>query len=280
MNCEQARELLGPATDNELANESAAMVAGHISKCVQCQEEWDQILSVRAGINEIVGAQRPSDDFEKRIISALHKDQQASKVKYMSTFFIGAAATVLLVSLALYSPAFRAQQGSEVQSQKLTPNSEGQIATAIVGEDLVASIGHHSSGPEDKSFLVDYVGKKDAAELIPKVGFAMQQIKLANYALYGTDVVKAGQGKTLVRMCFNCTDGSTTDCIDCYQAPTGLLSLKKTTMRQVVLENGKIASVGKIGKQSAVLVSYQGSDTLYVTPLAEEKLVKLVGQRA
>ena len=96
MNCEQARELLGPASDNELANESAAMVAGHISKCDQCQSEWEQILSVRAGIVDILAQQKPSDDFEKRIISALHRDQQASKVKYMTTFFIGAAATVLL----------------------------------------------------------------------------------------------------------------------------------------------------------------------------------------
>jgi anti-sigma factor RsiW len=265
MNCEQARELLGPASDNELANESAAMVAGHISKCDQCQSEWEQILSVRAGIGDILAQQKPSDDFEKRIISALHRDQQASKVKYMTTFFIGAAATVLLVSLALSSPYFAGRTPVPVQSQN-----------AIVAENLVASIGHHSSGPEDPSFVVDYVGKKDASDLAAKVGFAVQKIKLDNYGLYGSDIVKTSDGKTLVRMCFNSSDGSSTDCIDCYQAPTGLLSLRKTSMRQITLENGQVASIGKLGNQSALLISSNGADVLYVSPIASEKLIKLV----
>lgn len=286
MNCEQARELLGPASDNELANESAAMVAGHISKCNQCQSEWEQILSVRAGIVDILAQQRPSDDFEKRIISALHSDQQASKVKYMTTFFIGAAATVLLVSLALTSPYFAGRtplpvqsqgQGQEQrQGQKLAQGNSSESKDAIAAENLVASIGHHSSGPEDPSFVVDYVGKKDASDLAAKVGFAVQKIKLANYGLYGSDIVKTRDGKTLVRMCFNSSDGTSADCIDCYQAPTGLLSLRKTSMRQITLENGQVASIGKLGNQSALLLSKQGADILYVSPLASEKLIKLV----
>lgn len=279
MNCEQARELLGPASDNELANESAAMVAGHIEKCAQCQEEWDQILSVRSGIGDILAKQKPSDDFEKRIISALHKDQQADKVKYMSTFFIGAAATVLLVSLALSSSYLTGHSPEQIQSLKPAPNKEARAANAIAAENLVASIGHHSSGPEDPSFVVDYVGKKDASDLAPKVGFAVQKIQLPNYVLFGSDIVKAGRGKTLVRMCYNCTDGSSTDCIDCYQAPTGLLSLKKTSMQQIVLENGQVASLGKLGNQSALLLSSKGSEVLFVSPISSEKLIKLVAAR-
>ena len=288
MNCEQARELLGPASDNELANESAAMVAGHISKCNQCQSEWEQILSVRAGIVDILAQQRPSDDFEKRIISALHNDQQASKVKYMTTFFIGAAATVLLVFLALTSPYFAGRTPLQVQSQRqgqrqeqgqgqnLAQGNSSESKDAIAAENLVASIGHHSSGPEDPSFVVDYVGKKDASDLAAKVGFAVQKIKLANYGLYGSDIVKTSNGKTLVRMCFNSSDGTSADCIDCYQAPTGLLALRKTSMRQIVLENGQVASIGKLGNQSALLLSSNGADVLYVSPLASEKLIKLV----
>ena len=79
-----------------------------------------------------------------------------------------------------------------------------------------------------------------------------------------------------MRMCYTCNDGSSTDCIDCYQAPTGLLSLQKTSMRQVVLENGQIASLGKFGGQSALLLSKQGADILYVSPISSEKLIKLV----
>ncbi|MBP9093368.1 zf-HC2 domain-containing protein [bacterium] len=264
MNCEQARELLGPASDNELANESAAMVAGHISKCDQCQSEWEQILSVRAGIVDILAQQKPSDDFEKRIISALHQEQKNSRRKYLSAYLIGVAATIVLGSFAIsaFLSSFRSPLSSTLSS--------------IAAESLVASIGHHSTGPEDPSFVVNYVGKKDAVDLTPKVGFTVQRIKLTNYDLYGSDIVKTSDGKTLVRMCYNCTDGSSTDCIDCYQAPTGLLSLQKTTMSQIVLENGQVARLGKFGEQSALLLSKQGADILYVSPISSEKLIKLV----
>lgn len=264
MNCEQARELLGPASDNELANESAAMVAGHISKCGQCQGEWEQILSVRAGIVDILAQQKPSDDFEKRIVSALHQEQKNSRRKYLSAYLIGAAATIVLGSFAI----------STFLTSSRSPLSSS--ANSIAVDNLVASIGHHSSGPEDPSFVVNYVGKKDAVDLTPKVGFTVQKIKLANYGLYGSDIVKTSDGKTLVRMCYNCTDGSSTDCIDCYQAPTGLLSLRKTSMRQITLENGQVASIGKLGNQSALLLSSNGADVLYVSPIASDKLIKLV----
>jgi hypothetical protein len=264
MNCEQARELLGPASDNELANESAAMVAGHISKCDQCQAQWEQILSVRAGIGNILAEQKPDADFEKRIISALHQDQKNNRRRYFSAYLVGAAATLLLVSLTI--PTFLSWFRSPLSS----------LGNSIAAESLVASIGHHSSGPEDSNYVVNYVGKKDAVDLTPKVGFAVQKITIGNYLLFGSDIVKTAQGKTLVRMCYSCTDGSSTDCIDCYQAPTGLLALQKTSMRQVVLLDGQIANVGKIGGQSALLLSVKGTDVLYVSPISSEKLIKLV----
>jgi len=79
-----------------------------------------------------------------------------------------------------------------------------------------------------------------------------------------------------VRMCFNSGDRSSTDCIDCHQAPTGLLSLRKTSMHKITLENGQVASIGKLGNQSALLLSSNGADVLYVSPIASEKLIKLV----
>jgi len=280
MKCEEARALIGPASDNELANAEAALIAGHINDCMECRSEWDNILQVREGIGTIISANQPDTDFEKRIVATVYKEER-KRSRVSRNWATASIAAGVLISIAAFS-AVKLQNAKNQEKISLTTTvaKTAQAASTVALEDLVASVGHHSTGPEDPAYIVDYIGKSNPESFSTKAGFKIHTVKLANYVLHGSDIVKTKEAKTLVRMCYTCLDRTEENCIDCYQAPSGMLSFGKTSTKVIALANGRTARFGTLDGQSAVMISNKNFDTVYVSPIASNKLLDLVAPNA
>lgn len=281
MKCDQARALIGSATDNELANGEAALVADHIGDCAQCRDQWDKILRVRQGITDISRAQEPNADFEKRLIAGVYRQERKKSRASFNWAVVGIAA-LALISMGAVS-YFNIEKSKNTNQSVATtqPGLNKKASTESVEvEGLVLSVGHHSSGQESPAYKVQYKGKGNPSGFSAEAGFKIKAANLTNYVLEGSDIVKTSNHKTLVRMCYTSLTKGETDCIDCYQAPSGMLSFAKTSTREIVMANGQTARFGEVDGQSAVMVSNQGLDTLYVSPIAAKKLLQLVAPNA
>jgi len=123
MKCDQARALIGSATDNELANAEAALVADHISDCAPCRDQWDKILEVREGIRDIRRAQEPDGDFEKRLLIKVYREQRKkSQVAFNLAVGLAASALIAIGAVSYFKTANQA---------------------TVSVENLVAAVGHH-----------------------------------------------------------------------------------------------------------------------------------------
>jgi hypothetical protein len=262
MNCQDVKACLGSAADNELPNPEAALVADHLTHCPDCQSDWDKIIVVQEGIQEILKSTKPSADFEKRILWALDKEEKASKSKQKKWLVMGIAAAFALTIAA----------ASTFKQQYKNIDIAGSNLPAINVSELVTSTSHHSTGEEGKEFLVSYLGK--GAPQTPKLeletGFKPQEKTLGSFKISGSDLIKTG-GQSLIRVCY--TNPEKDYCIDCYQAAEGRLALKESVVEKIA---GKEIRVAALGEQSAVLTSYNGVDLLYVSPMPKDELARLV----
>ncbi len=281
MKCDQVRALIGPATDNELPNAEAALVAGHISDCAPCRDQWDKILKVRQGIIDISRAQEPNAGFEKRLIAGVYLEER-KKLRASFNWSVVGIAALALISMGAVS--YINLEKSKNENQSVATAQPGLNKTAPVEsvevESLVLSVGHHSSGQENPAYQVQYKGKANPSGFSVEAGFKIEPANLANYVLQGSDIVKTSNDKTLVRMCYTSLNKGETDCIDCYQAPSGMLAFAKTSTREIIMANGQTARFGEVDGQSAVMVSDRGLDTLYVSPIAAKRLLHLVSPNA
>lgn len=256
MNCNDVLACLDSAADNELPSSEAAILQGHLNSCSACKSDWDKIIDVRQGIKSILEDNRPKADFEKRIIDKLNTESRNKPNKIFRLSMLAAA----IFALILFT-------GSILN----VPKPSLQISSAVSVENLLASVDHHSNGPQDKNIKVEYLGNKDTAEISKIAGFNLSGIKMDDFKLEGSDIIRVPQNKVLVRMCF--TSDNYSHCIDCYQAPQGMLSFENSTTS--ILDGKEVKTYTSKG-QTALMLNKNGIDILYVGSLPKSELMKLI----
>ncbi len=256
MNCNDVLACLDSAADNELPSSEAAILQGHLNNCSACKNDWDKIIDVRQGIKSILENNRPKDDLDKRIIASLNTTSNIKQNRSLR-LLIGVAA---IFALILFT-------GSILN----VPKPSLQISSAVSVESLLLSVDHHSDGPQDKNIKVEYLGNKDTAQISKIAGFNLSGIKMDDFKLEGSDLIRVPQNKVLVRMCF--TSDNYSHCIDCYQAPQGMLSFQNCTTS--ILDGKEVKTYTAKG-QTALMLNKNGIDILYVGSLPKSELIKLI----
>lgn len=273
MNCEETKALIGPARDNELTSSETAKVMSHLSECNDCQGDWDKVIAVKEGIEKILARQGVPADLEKKISNALYEESRKDRQSRTRTLVLVAAAAVTIglgAFLTMQQPAGQIARAPGLQDSAQTAP---QIAAATSVEHILNTAGHHSDTSDDANINIDFVGEKDADELSRSSGLSVKASRLANYKLSGSDVIKVGKDKTMVRLCYVSDKGHGESCIDCYQAPSGMLSLGPSEMQTL---SGRSVRMSKIGADNVVVISANGMDIFYVSPMKEQDLMKLV----
>lgn len=258
MNCAEIRALIGPAADNELPNVELVKVNEHLSGCADCQGEWERVLAVKSAIGDIARANDMSDAFEKKILMALRQEERSRRGKRGWVVAGLAAAASFLLFFWARSPE---------------PAATVADKNAVNAERLVVGLNHHSDEVEDKSFDVKFVDTVDLTKLSSLAGFKLQPSAINSFDVYGADVVKSAQGKTLVRLCYTSSNKKYRTCIDCYQAPQGTIAFGGGTEETI---NGTKVRINRVANQSFLMVSHNGLDVVYSAAMPEEELLSLV----
>lgn len=256
MNCSEVLACLDSAADNELPSSQAAIIQGHLNSCSACKNDWDKIIDVRQGIKSILENNKPQNDLDKRIIASLNTPPNIKQNRSLRlTMALVAILALIIITGSILNVA----------------NQSIQISNGVSVERLLASVDHHSDGPQDKNIKVEYLGNKDTAQISKIVGFKLSGITIDDFKLEGSDLIKIPKNKTLVRMCF--TSDNYSHCIDCYQAPQGMLSFENSTTS---ILNGKEVKTYTSKGQTALMLNKNGIDILYVGSLPKNELIKLV----
>ncbi len=270
MNCEETKALIGPAVDDELTSADTARLMSHIEQCTSCKLEWDKLIAVKEGIKCIVEAEPAPADLEKRLLNAIHLEHQRN-IRLRASFLLVAAAAVAALgggAFLLLNPSTQPKLASS--NLESTPRAISSI------EKLLAVAGHHSETSDDAAITINFVGHKDARDLTPLAGFAVKQSILASshgtFNLSGSDMLKIGK-QNMVRLCYTSDDDQRVNCIDCYQAPQGMLSFVGGKPETI---NGKTVISGRIGEDTVIKISENGTDIFYVTPLPAKDLQELI----
>jgi len=256
MRCDETKALINSAADNELSTSEAALVSEHLNRCLDCTDEWEQVLKVRSTLREIIKNNQPSSTFEKNLLFTIDKEIRLTRNQSVQHLLGKFAASFLLI-VALGFGMFFYSQTQEARA-------------SVDVKQLVAGIGHHSDAPEDHAFIVSYMGR-GAEHLSQKIGFKYKDSSLKTFTLYGADKVSVSQNKPFLRLCYSNEEHS--NCIDCYQAPHGLLTLASSENQFI---NGKQVRIARIGNQSIVMINQQDLDVVYASALSQEELLKLV----
>ncbi len=280
MNCEETKALIGPARDNELTSSETAKVMSHLSECNDCQGDWDKVIAVKEGIQKLLDRQGVPVDLEKKISNALYEESRKDRQSRTRTIVLAAAAAVTLGLGAFMVMQQPSGQIAKAPEQKI-PGQQTQTAPQIASlpeaaasvEHILNTAGHHGETSDDANISIDYVGKQDSEDLSKSSGLSVKPSTLANYKLYGSDVIKVGKDKTMVRLCYVSNNGKGESCIDCYQAPSGMLSLGPSEIQTL---RGKTVRMSKVGSDNVVVISNNGMDIFYVSPMKEQDLIKLV----
>ena len=256
MQCEEVRALINPAADSELSTSEAALVSEHLNNCLGCSNDWDKVLKIRSMVKEMVDLNPSSLTLEERLLTAIDKEEKSSRRQNFKTLFGRiAVAAVMVMGIGIGIVQFS--------------NTSLQQANVDVSK-LVAGIGHHSDAPEDPAFSVKYMGH-GTENLSDKLGFKLKLSSLGSFSLYGADIVTNEKNKPFLRLCY--TNEDDTNCIDCYQAPHGMLTFGASQEQTV---NGKQVRLAKIGNQSVVMINDKDIDVVYASPISQDELLKLV----
>jgi hypothetical protein len=262
MNCSDARALSTPAIDNELTVELAAKFNQHVDECSDCRETWDSALHIRTGVKEILESFPPTTTLESKILADLSREERQTIRIWRNKWMLAVACVVpLILFVALGTPhSSKVSDSQSVQANNYT----------LTVNDLISKTSHADEEPPATQYADSITSQSISLSEKSKAGFPIIDANLVAYKLGGAEILVT-QNKKIVRMCFK-TDGDDL-CIDCYQAPSGVIALNKSPD---VRTGDEIVSTSSVGKINLVMFTKAGVDVVYASELPKEQLLKLV----
>ncbi len=254
MDCKEARAYLTPALDNELPMPDSARLSEHLATCENCRSDWNASLKLREGIRQLIQAIPENDSLEtellKNLRSAVTPKQRTGP---LSMRFAIAAALIACICCGLFF--YRSTLGSP-----------------IAVEALVKATSHGSN--EKKAGLFHVEGQLDGSldQAATVLGTAIVTSNLHPFHVSSVEVIADKQNRRAVRLCYTVDTGDSL-CIDCYQAPAGLLSFSGEVMQA---GDGRTVHYATMAGENVVMFSKQGKDIVYASALPKEKLLALV----
>jgi hypothetical protein len=274
MNCDAARPLLNLLTDDALGNKDTVLVQQHLSDCLECQWEWNEITWLRNRLSTFKEQLQPSPEFMSRLGKALDKEEinvyfanfSSRSVKYV-------AAMVIIISSVLLVPT----------SYKRNDTLSFASANSLI------------DGLSDPSRLH---AVEDRSQLIKETPYSMEFIKLPNWRLTKVGLYTLANYGPIARLDFsrpypstfakhgksesshhNCFGGGgkfgppPEQLLSCYQVPAGLIRADKGEQKMI---GNKKVRIGHHKLYQWALWSQNGLDYFLVTKMTEPDLEAVV----
>jgi len=255
MDCAKARVFMCPEIDDELPVTDSALLQEHLSACSACNYEWEALLLVDRNVRAAKERAVMPEDLPDRIISSLRKGEQArsGRAVFSLKFWSFSAAAVAVAFCICFM---------------LLPVRDS-------AESLVAETADGSANASQAHYKhVNSIGLAAKSEDMQSVGFAPRLQKFTGLKVAALDVYSDGSGRKVLRACYQ-DSRDHSFCIDCYQAPTGLLSFRGTEETTIA---GAKARVGRIGNHNVVMLTKNGLDYVYASPLEKKRLLTMIAR--
>lgn len=260
MDCAKALVFMCPEIDDELPVTDSAILQEHVSACSSCNDEWEALLLVDRSVKAVVDRVKVPAGLEDRILASVLREHNeraraGRKVKIwgFSTLAIAACLCVFFFS----------------------PNLVGE--PLVSAETLVNETADGSRSASQENFKhIDgfkFAIKSERSNLLSLISRANMR-HIAGLKIVAFDQYRDNSGKKILRACYQ----SSTDksfCIDCYCAPTGYLSFSQF---QEIRIAGKLGRFGKVGNHNVVILSENGSDYVYASPLDRGRLIAMISK--
>ena len=255
MDCAKARAFMCPELDDELPVTGSAMLQDHLTSCSRCSNEWEALLLVHQNIRALQASIVVPEALEERLITVIDSETRKRKVGFSSSarvVFLATLAVAACVSVFMFSSKTLIQDSAEM---------------------LVFETADGSKIHSKKNFKrVAGVDSRKLAATAKSIGLDSTPLAIAGLSVATNDVLQDHQGRKILRTCFQ-DSRDHSFCVDCYQAPSGLLSFKGAELNP---HTGRGGQFEHIGNHNVIMLSKNGVDYVYASTLSKDRLLALI----
>ncbi|MDR3614762.1 MAG: hypothetical protein P4L53_14480 [Candidatus Obscuribacterales bacterium] len=192
---------------------------------------------------------------EERLLTAINHAARKRKVGSPSSarvVFLAVLAVAACISLFVFSSKTLIKDSAEIL-----------VLETAHGSKILSKTNFHR---------VAGVNSRELAETAKSIGLTGAPLAILGLSVGTTDVLQDQQGRKILRTCFQ-DSRNHSFCIDCYQAPSGLLSFKGAELNPKM--RGR-AQFEHIGNHNVIVLSKNGVDYIYASTLSKERLLALI----
>lgn len=259
MDCARARAFMCPEIDDELQISDSAQLQEHLSSCSACGLEWEALIAVKKATRKVAERVVVPQELHERLIDALRKEgnrNSSTAVPLRKTLFLSGAVAALASFIVIAIFTFRAVD--------LRQDSAESLVMETADGSSSSSAGHFKHLAP-----VDY-GRK--ANIVREAGAKYEIAKIGVLKVAALDMFEDSKGRRILRACYR-DSADHSFCIDCYQAPEGLLTFSGS---QIALKSGKKAKFKQVGNHNVIVVNKNGIDYVFATPLSKSRFLALL----
>ncbi|MCC6981498.1 MAG: zf-HC2 domain-containing protein [Candidatus Melainabacteria bacterium] len=260
MKCERVISLLDPLLDNELATEAAASVMEHLNQCPNCQDSWDELMSLRRQFQEFANELHVPSDAIKRLDRRLRSEEKKGSIfRFFGSGRVAVAAVFFVIAgLLVY------QLRSPDQTRQIQSHSREHVP-ALVGElttNYLEVSQRDTTGDVDTEFQ----------EVVDEVEFNVSKLSFHGWELTSAKVLHLPKSACIVRLTYQAKINGKKEKLICYQSCQGNIKPFGLTAHSV---DGRQVCCGKMDGLSLVFWPSDGRDHVLIGTLPEKELMLL-----
>lgn len=260
MKCERVISLLDPLLDNELPTEAAASVMEHLNQCPNCQDSWDEQMSLRRQFQEFaIDLHIPSDAVTRLDRRLRSEEKQGSILRLFGSGRIAVAAAFFVIAGLFVYQLRSPDQVKQIQSH------HKEHVPALVGE---LTTNYMEVAQRDTTGDVDAEFK----EVVEEVEFNVSKLSFQGWELTSAKVLHLPKSACIVRLTYAAKVNGKKEQLICYQSCQGNIKPEGLSAHSI---DGRQVCCGKIDGLSLVFWPSDGRDHVLIGTLPEKELMLL-----
>lgn len=260
MKCERVLSLLDPLLDDELPTEASASVMEHLNQCHNCQDSWDEQMSLRRQFQELAQDLQIPNDGIRRLDRRLRSEEKQGLILLL----FGRGRIAVAVALLALAGLLVFQLRSTEQLQPIEKPHKDHMP-ALVGE-LATNYGQAVQSATTGDATEEFKGVKKEVE------FNVRELSFRGWKLASAKVLHLPESACIVRLTYVAKINGKSEKLICYQSCQGNIKPEGLTAHSI---DGRQVCCGKIDGLSLVFWPGDGRDHVLIGTLSEKELMLL-----